>query len=111
MAPTAIGGSSMEEITEINRKNQSPNIKLQVAIRCAKAAILLSSLKHHSTTNSTTFTTDDDEEVEKLKKELVKEKLKNKKMRTCRFMELLLQIALLFSLWTLCSLIAFNFLY
>ncbi|XP_027148122.1 uncharacterized protein LOC113748773 [Coffea eugenioides] len=107
-------GTSMEEVeinNDIGGENQSRNIKLEVAIRCAKSAMLLSSLKRHHSSHSSTTLTNDDEKVEELKKELVKARVKNKKMRTCSFYELCLQIALLFSLWTLCLLIAFNFLH
>lgn len=110
---TKFGASTerVEEIDEVGAENQQlPIMKSEVAIRCAKSAILLSSLKQQQQRNSPKHSTIDEEDVEKLKKELVKERLKNKKMSTCSFVELFLQIALLFSLWTLSLLIAFNFL-
>ncbi|MED6187259.1 hypothetical protein PIB30_074727 [Stylosanthes scabra] len=69
--------------------------------RCAKAALFLHRLK------SPRAVSNNEEEHEKLKKEmrdlkmeLVKERWKNKKMKLCGFMELLLQVLLLLSLWT-----------
>ncbi|RYR49870.1 hypothetical protein HN51_025976 [Arachis hypogaea] len=69
--------------------------------RCTKAALFLHRL------NSLRAVNNGEEEHEKLKKEmhdlkmeLVKERRKNKKMKLCSFMELLLQVLLLLSLWT-----------
>ncbi|PIN02076.1 hypothetical protein CDL12_22602 [Handroanthus impetiginosus] len=67
---------------KIGEDLQEKELKSHTAIRCAKAAILLSSLRN--ATNS--FTSDvpqiqEDEKIEMLKIELVKKKQKLKKMR------------------------------
>ncbi|XWS15004.1 hypothetical protein CRYUN_Cryun35bG0057300 [Craigia yunnanensis] len=75
--------------------------KLQIAIRCAKAAFLLSSLK--SSVNRVFEAANNDEseekekmrrEIENLRVELVKERQKIKKVKFCGLMELILQVIL-----------------
>ncbi|XVE55495.1 hypothetical protein DITRI_Ditri03aG0163200 [Diplodiscus trichospermus] len=75
--------------------------KLQLAIRCVKAAFLLSSLK--SSVNSVFESANIEEieekekmwrEIENLRVELVKERLKIKKIKLCGLMELILQVIL-----------------
>ncbi|XP_059630285.1 uncharacterized protein LOC132273323 [Cornus florida] len=96
-------------------------MKSHIAIRCAKAAILISSLK--STGNPWLKSTEDDKDeyeeretmmlkraVEELKKELVRERVKSRKMRLCSVTESLLQITILLSLWSLFLMIFFTFL-
>ncbi|KAK8677548.1 hypothetical protein V6N13_143079 [Hibiscus sabdariffa] len=73
--------------------------KLQIAVRCAKAAFLLSSLK--SSYNSVFESAENDElkekdkmmrEIENLRVALVKERLKIKKIKQCGSIELTLQV-------------------
>ncbi|XP_022855129.1 uncharacterized protein LOC111376400 [Olea europaea var. sylvestris] len=93
--------SKMEKIGD-ERGGQTQAMKSQVAIRCAKAAILLSSLKNSPNNSTSNITLKNEEEIEDLKIALVKEKLKNKKLRICVEMELLV-----FFLWTLLLLVVF----
>ncbi|KAK3013825.1 hypothetical protein RJ639_009471 [Escallonia herrerae] len=96
-------------------ESKDESLKSKIAIRCAKAAILLSSLNRR---HSSTINHEDKEveamllqrEVEDLKVRLVRERAKSKKIRLCSAMELLLQILLLLSLWTFCLMLAFNLL-
>ncbi|GAV63566.1 hypothetical protein CFOL_v3_07084, partial [Cephalotus follicularis] len=82
---------------EIDTKDEA--VKSQIAIRCAKAAILLSSLKQFPNHHLETATIDDEEEgkemmkksIGSLKVELARERMKRKKMKLCGLMEVLLQ--------------------
>ncbi|KAI3465160.1 hypothetical protein Pfo_021823 [Paulownia fortunei] len=67
---------------KIGEDRQEEELKAQTAIRCAKAAVLLSSLKN--VTNTSTINVpqlQDEEKIMLLKIELVKEKQKLKKLR------------------------------
>ncbi|XP_039024521.1 uncharacterized protein LOC120157486 [Hibiscus syriacus] len=72
--------------------------RLQIAVRCAKAAFLLSSLKSYS--NSVLRSAENDElekekmtrEIENLRVALVKERLKIKQIKQRGSMELTLQV-------------------
>ncbi|KAM2668628.1 uncharacterized protein LOC126601551 isoform X2 [Malus sylvestris] len=84
-------------------------MRSDVAIRCAKAAFLLSSLKSSPNRRVSTAIDDDDyeiaEEKEMLKKEIgdlkvtvARERLRNKRIKVCGLLEILLQLALLFAI-------------
>ncbi|KAA8538083.1 hypothetical protein F0562_027691 [Nyssa sinensis] len=104
----------------IEFESRDAALKPKIAVRCAKAAILLSSLKttKNRCLNSTNRREDESEEsemlqwkaMEDLRGELARERMKNRRMRLCSVMELLLQITLLLSLWTFCLVLAFKFL-
>ncbi|GAB2290625.1 hypothetical protein Dimus_024904 [Dionaea muscipula] len=91
----------------------------QIAIRCAKSAMLLLSLKssdHHLRSE----TAADHEEVNEkqrmlrtindLRMQLLRERMKARKSKLCSLMEFVLQIVLLLSLFTFSSMIVFQFL-
>ncbi|KAB2617113.1 hypothetical protein D8674_013016 [Pyrus ussuriensis x Pyrus communis] len=83
-------------------------VRSDVAIRSAKAALLLSSLKSSPNRRFSTAIDDDDEiaeEKEMLKKEIgdlkvtvARERLRNKRIKVCGLLEILLQLALLFAI-------------
>ncbi|KAM0976726.1 hypothetical protein PS2_019328 [Malus domestica] len=84
-------------------------MRSDVAIRCAKAAFLLSSLKSSPNRRVRTAIDDDDDEIaeekEMLKKEIgdlkvtvARERLRNKRIKVCGLLEILLQLALLFAI-------------
>ncbi|KAM1316094.1 hypothetical protein ACFX10_019594 [Malus domestica] len=84
-------------------------MRSDVAIRCAKAAFLLSSLKSSPNRRVSTAIDDDDDEIaeekEMLKKEIgdlkvtvARERLRNKRIKVCGLLEVLLQLALLFAI-------------
>ncbi|KAG6784275.1 hypothetical protein POTOM_009964 [Populus tomentosa] len=82
-------------------------LKSQVAIRCAKAAILLSLLKSFPNRHLTTSIDDQREEKEMmmreigdLKMELARERLKSKKIKLCGLMEVILQVMAVLSIST-----------
>ncbi|KAL4300336.1 hypothetical protein AHAS_Ahas17G0190700 [Arachis hypogaea] len=74
--------------------------------RCTKAALFLHRLNSLRAVNNGEeehrfcFQEKLKKEMQDLKMELLKERRKNKKMKLCSFMELLLQVLLLLSLWT-----------
>ncbi|KAM3237850.1 hypothetical protein P3S67_012282 [Capsicum chacoense] len=86
-------------------------LKPKIAIQCAKSAILISSLKN-TTLDSASINKNNNEEylkeVEELKMEIFKQKLKNKKLKLCSVTELLIQVIVLLSIWTMLLLLAFN---
>ncbi|KAM3342525.1 hypothetical protein P3S68_027491 [Capsicum galapagoense] len=86
-------------------------LKPKIAIQCAKSAILISSLKN-TTLDSASINKNNNEEylkeVEELKMEIFKQKLKNKKLKLCSVTELLIQVIVLLSVWTMLLLLAFN---
>ncbi|KAM2323058.1 hypothetical protein PS1_019933 [Malus domestica] len=84
-------------------------MRSDVAIRCAKAVFLLSSLKSSPNRRVSTAIDDDDDEIaeekEMLKKEIgdlkvtvARERLRNKRIKVCGLLEVLLQLALLFAI-------------
>ncbi|KAJ6391513.1 hypothetical protein OIU77_025486 [Salix suchowensis] len=85
-------------------------LKSQVAIRCAKAAILLSSFKSFPNRHLTTSIEDQGEEKEMmktmvreigdLKMELARERMKNKRIKLCGLMEVILQVMTVLSIST-----------
>ncbi|KAL5779696.1 hypothetical protein ACOSQ2_010433 [Xanthoceras sorbifolium] len=88
--------------------------KSQTAIRCAKAAILLSSLSNR---NMKATIDNEDEEKEMMKMEigglqlvLVRERMKSKKIKLCGLMEVVLEVmvVLLFSSFVLMVGFKFN---
>ncbi|POO03983.1 hypothetical protein TorRG33x02_002870 [Trema orientale] len=89
---------------EAQTKNEA--LKSHLAIRCGKAAILLSSLKSSRCRrlNLNQIMNEEDEkemlkkEIGDLKMKLVEERLRNKRIKLCGFMELLLQLLVLLSL-------------
>ncbi|GAY41622.1 hypothetical protein CUMW_060860 [Citrus unshiu] len=93
-------------------ETKEEGVKLQIAIRCAKALNLLSSLRNcdlKATTN------DDDEEKETMKRiigdlqvELARERLTTKKLKLSGLMELVLQVAVLLFVSAYLLIIAFN---
>ncbi|MCD9639103.1 hypothetical protein HAX54_023406 [Datura stramonium] len=99
----------MEEIT--SEREIAELLKPKVAIQCAKSAILISSLKN-TTLDSANINQNKNEEnlkeVEELKMEMFKQKLKNKRLKLCSVMELLIQVMVLLSIWTMLLLLAFN---
>ncbi|KAM4075129.1 hypothetical protein ACJW30_10G145600 [Castanea mollissima] len=87
---------SPETKAEMEKKEEA--LKSRVAIRCAKAALLLSSLK--SLPNSTADHHHQEKKMLELKIELARERLKNKRIKQCALMELVLELALVLSLST-----------
>ncbi|XVF36718.1 hypothetical protein REPUB_Repub19eG0082200 [Reevesia pubescens] len=90
--------------------------KLVIAIRCAKAALLLSSLK--STVNHVfqAANYDESEEKEKMRREignlrveLVRERVKMKNIKLCGVMELILQLILVMLISSFFTKIALDF--
>ncbi|KAI4307389.1 hypothetical protein L6164_030587 [Bauhinia variegata] len=87
-------------------ENEATNrvLKSQLALRrCAKAAFLLSALKlpHGIDRDSTTNYRDEEmwrREIQDLKIELLKERMKNKKIKLCALVEFIVQIMLSLSL-------------
>eukprot|EP00258_Populus_trichocarpa_P001771 XP_002301051.2 uncharacterized protein LOC7495153 [Populus trichocarpa] len=82
-------------------------LKSQVAVRCAKAAILLSLLKSFPNRHFTTSIDDQREEKEMmmreigdLKMELARERLKSKRIKLCGLMEVILQVMAVLSIST-----------
>ncbi|XP_028078836.1 uncharacterized protein LOC114280660 [Camellia sinensis] len=102
----------------IDVESKDEALKSQVAIRCARAAMLLSSLKcsPKRRLDSPNDLEHREREMklkrdsEDLRRKLVRERVKNRKLRLCSVTELLLQMGILMSLWTLCLIIAFKFL-
>ncbi|KAG4147544.1 hypothetical protein ERO13_D05G229300v2 [Gossypium hirsutum] len=89
------------EGTEVEGRDKDR--KLQIAVRRAKAALLLSSLKSSvnrvfEAANNDKFKTQVKEkmrrEIESLRVELVKERLKMKKIKFCGMVDLILQVIL-----------------
>ncbi|MBA0775435.1 hypothetical protein Gotri_010582 [Gossypium trilobum] len=87
------------EGTEVEGRDKDR--KLQIAVRRAKAALLLSSLK--SSVNRVFEAANNDKfkvkekmrrEIESLRVELVKERLKMKKIKFCGMVDLILQVIL-----------------
>ncbi|XP_057469248.1 uncharacterized protein LOC130758381 [Actinidia eriantha] len=100
---------------EIENKHEA--LKSPIAIRCAKAALLISSLKCSAnrlldSTNNSEHKEREMElrrEAEDLRRKLVRERVKIQRMKLCSVMELLLHMAILLSLWILCLMLALNF--
>ncbi|CAK7347137.1 unnamed protein product [Dovyalis caffra] len=88
------------EGAEKMQSNDKP-LKSQVAIRCAKAAILLCSLKSFPNHHLTTSIDDQGEqemmmrEIGDLKMELARERFKSKRIRLCGLMEVILQVTVM----------------
>ncbi|CAN4122271.1 unnamed protein product [Withania somnifera] len=101
----------MEDMTS-ERGVAEALIKPKVAIQCAKSTILISSLKNNTNLNFAMINQNNSEknlkEVEELKMELFKQKLMNKRLQLCSVMELLIQVIVLLSVWTMLLLLAFN---
>ncbi|XP_021285191.1 uncharacterized protein LOC110417261 [Herrania umbratica] len=100
----------------IEEKTRDEARKVQIAIRCAKAALLLSSLKSSVTRVFEAANNDEDEEKEKMRREienlrveLVKERLKIKKIKLCGVMELILQLILVMLISSFFMKLAFDF--
>ncbi|KAK4722409.1 hypothetical protein R3W88_012642 [Solanum pinnatisectum] len=99
----------MEDITSEREKAEA--LKPKVAIQCAKSAILISSLKNTTLDYANLNQNKNEEnwkEAVELKMEIVKEKLKNKRLKLCSVTELLIQAIVLLSVWTLLLLLALN---
>ncbi|KAG5229962.1 Retrotransposon-derived protein [Salix suchowensis] len=103
----------MKGAKKMERKDEA--LKSQVTIRCAKAAILLSSLKSFPNHHLTTSIDDQGEDKKKsememmktmvreigdLKMELARERLKNKRIKLCGLMEVILQVMTVLSIST-----------
>ncbi|ESR47234.1 hypothetical protein CICLE_v10003721mg, partial [Citrus x clementina] len=93
-------------------ETKEEGVKLQIAIRCAKALNLLSSLRNRDLKATTN---DDDEEKETMKRiigdlqvELARERLTTKKLKLSGLMELVLQVAMLLFVSAYLLIIAFN---
>ncbi|KAK6246062.1 hypothetical protein QQP08_022729 [Theobroma cacao] len=100
----------------IEEKTRDEARKLLIAIRCAKAALLLSSLKSSVSRVFEAANNDEDEEKEKMRREienlrveLVKERLKIKKIKLCGVMELILQLILVMLISSFHMTLAFDF--
>ncbi|GAB4861215.1 hypothetical protein Ancab_036373 [Ancistrocladus abbreviatus] len=99
---------------EVTKRDETLR-KSQIAMRCAKSAMLLLSLSKSSSPNLRLETPDLQEEekkkmmmkIQNLRIELTRERMKNRKMKLCSLMEFVLQILLLLSLWSLALLLAF----
>ncbi|BFG19288.1 hypothetical protein CerSpe_055620 [Prunus speciosa] len=91
-------------------------LRSRAAIRCAKAALLLSSLKSSPNRSLDTAIDNDDilekeilrREIGDLKMEVARERLQNKRIKLCGFLELLLQLVLLLALSTFFFMLAFE---
>ncbi|GLU16192.1 hypothetical protein SLE2022_326370 [Rubroshorea leprosula] len=77
-------------------------LKSPIAISCAKAAMLLSSLKSSPNYLLESTNNDEDEEKEMMKREighlrleLTRERLKRRRIKLCGLMELILQVVVL----------------
>ncbi|KAJ6340096.1 hypothetical protein OIU77_007946 [Salix suchowensis] len=88
-------------------ESKDERLKSQVAIRCAKAAILLSSLKSFPNRHLTTSIEEKEmmiktmvREIGDLKMELARERLKNKRIKLCGLMEVILQVMTVLSIST-----------
>ncbi|KAK8580334.1 hypothetical protein V6N13_143445 [Hibiscus sabdariffa] len=106
------------EGTEVEARDEDR--KLQIAVRGAKAALLLSSLKSsvdrvfEAANNGETETLVMEKmrrEIESLKVELVKERLKIKKIKFCGSMELILQAILVMMIASFFTKLALDFLF
>ncbi|TXG52802.1 hypothetical protein EZV62_021971 [Acer yangbiense] len=82
-------------------KIEEESMKSQTAIRCAKAAVLLSSLSNRNM--KATINNEEDEEketmeseIEDLKVELVRERMKTKEIKLCGLMEVVLEVMVVF---------------
>ncbi|XP_050265127.1 uncharacterized protein LOC126709081 [Quercus robur] len=84
------------EKAEMEKKEEA--LKSRVAVRCAKAALLLSSLK--PLPNSTADHHHQEKKMLEVKMELARERLKNKRIKQCALIELVLELALVLSLST-----------
>nr|XP_023918900.1 uncharacterized protein LOC112030443 [Quercus suber]POF02340.1 hypothetical protein CFP56_31234 [Quercus suber] len=84
------------EKAEIEKKEEA--LKSKVAIRCAKAAFLLSSLR--SLPNSTADHHHQEKKMLEVKVELARERHKNKRIKQFALIELVLELALVLSLST-----------
>ncbi|KAK2659741.1 hypothetical protein Ddye_006274 [Dipteronia dyeriana] len=77
---------------------EEESMKSQTAIRCAQAAVLLSSLSNRNM--KATINNEEDEEkereIEDLKVELVRERMKTKKIKLCGLMEVVLEVMVVF---------------
>ncbi|KAI4337700.1 hypothetical protein L6164_016084 [Bauhinia variegata] len=87
-------------------ENEDRALKSQLALRrCAKAALLLSALKSLPILDRDNTNYRDEEmwrrEIQDLRIELLKERMKNKKIRPCTLVEFIVQIMLLMSLLSL----------
>ncbi|KAH0758845.1 hypothetical protein KY290_022338 [Solanum tuberosum] len=83
----------MEDIT--SEREIAEALKPKVAIQCAKSAILISSLKNTTLDYANLNQNKNEEnlkEVVELKMKIVKEKLKNKRLKLCSVTELLIQV-------------------
>ncbi|KAJ4701331.1 Mediator of RNA polymerase II transcription subunit like [Melia azedarach] len=97
-------------------QNKEEGVKLQIAIRCARAANLLSSLRNSGHFGATINNEDLDVEKEimrreigDLKVELVRERMKRKKLQLSILMEVVLHVAMLLLVSGLLLIIAFKF--
>ncbi|XP_057975114.1 uncharacterized protein LOC131162534 [Malania oleifera] len=87
--------------------------KLKIVIRCAKAAILLSSLASIADRRQRSTSDGADEMLMRamsdLKIELARERMRSRRVRLCGLMEVLLLIVVLLSLWTFCLMLVLEF--
>ncbi|KAJ6340088.1 hypothetical protein OIU77_007942 [Salix suchowensis] len=95
----------MEGAEKMESKDEP--LKSQVAIRCAKAAILLSKLKSLPNRHLTTSIEEKEmliktmvREIGDFKMELARERLKNKRIKLCGLMEVILQVMTVLSIST-----------
>ncbi|KAF5740228.1 hypothetical protein HS088_TW11G00294 [Tripterygium wilfordii] len=91
--------------------NKDEALKSQIAIRCANAAARLLSLR--SSPNH--LLDDQDEEKERMSREitdmkieLVRERVRSRRIKLCSFMEFALQVVTVLSASTLLLMLAFN---
>ncbi|XP_057490891.1 uncharacterized protein LOC130776639 [Actinidia eriantha] len=98
----------------IEIENKDEALKSSIAIRCAKAALLICSANRFlDSTNNSEHKEREMElrrEAEDLRRKLVRERVKIRRMKLCRAMELLLQMTILLSGWILCLMLALDFL-
>ncbi|OAY58142.1 uncharacterized protein LOC110610027 [Manihot esculenta] len=88
-------------------------LRSQVAIRCAKASILLYSLKSFPNRHFKTTTNDKDkdlmmEEIRDLKIKLTRERIKSKRIKLCGLVEVILQVMVVLSFSTVLLVLAFK---
>ncbi|XP_044476170.1 uncharacterized protein LOC123203766 [Mangifera indica] len=94
----------------MEKKDQS--VRSQVAIRCAKAAILLYALANRH--SKATINNEDEEkemlkrEIEDLKVEMARERMKTKKINLCSLVEVALQVSVVLFVSSFFLMLAFK---
>ncbi|CAM8991364.1 unnamed protein product [Rhodiola kirilowii] len=82
----------------------------QIALQCAKAALLLASLKNRNRSAEDYQVLEMEKMVMNLKVELVKERMRMRQVKLCGVMEMLIQVMVLISIsvWSFVLILAFS---